>query len=263
METQKILENFYSNYDEDARLRSRHGMVEFLTTMRYIEKYLCPGMRVLEIGAGTGRYSHAIARMGYQVDAVELVAHNIEVFRRNTTSEERITVTQGNAKDLSAFESGTYDITLLLGPMYHLFTESDQNQALSEAIRVTKPGGVIFAAYCGNEASMVQFCFQRGMIRNEHYRALIDPVTFKAGSDPSELFQLYRQEEIDALMEGFPVTRLHYVGSDLATNYMRDAVDAMDDELFDLYLRYHFTVCERSDLVGASHHILDVFRRGE
>ena len=62
-------------------------------------------------------------------------------------------------------------------------------------------------------------------------------------------------------MNDLPVKRLHYVGSDLATNYMREAVDAMDDELFELYLRYHFAVCERADLVGASHHILDVFRK--
>ncbi len=261
METKKILENFYGNYDEDGRLRSQHGMVEYLTTMRYIERYLKPGMQVLEIGAGTGRYSHALARMGYHVDAVELVEHNIEVFRQNTVSGEEVTVTQGDARDLSGIEDNRYDITLLLGPMYHLFTEEDQKKALSEAIRVTKSGGVICAAYCGNEATLIQFCFQRGMIQNERYRSLIDPVTFKAGSDPSELFQLYRREEIDALMESFDVTRLHFVGTDLATNYMRDAVDAMDEDTFQLYLKYHFTICERADLVGASHHFLDIFRK--
>lgn len=261
METKKILENFYGNYDEDGRLRSQHGLVEYLTTMRYIERYLKPGMQVLEIGAGTGRYSHALARMGYHVDAVELVEHNIEVFRQNTVTGEEITVTQGDARDLSGIEDNRYDITLLLGPMYHLFTEEDQKKALSEAIRVTKSGGVICAAYCGNEATIIQFCFQRGMIQNERYRSLIDPVTFKAGSDPSELFQLYRREEIDALMESFDVTRLHFVGTDLATNYMRDAVDAMDEDTFQLYLNYHFTICERVDLVGASHHFLDIFRK--
>lgn len=261
METKMVMEQFYGNYDEDGRLRSRHGMVEFLTTMRYIEKYIKPGMRVLEIGAGTGRYSHTLAKRGYQVDAVELVEHNIEIFKANTSAGERITVTQGDARALSGFADDTYDVTLLLGPMYHLFTVEDQKKALSEALRVTKTGGVIFAAYCGNDATIVQFCFQRGMIREERYRSLIDPVTFKAASDPSELFQLYRKEEINALMEGFQVTRLHYVGSDLATNYMRSEVDAMDDEMFDLFLSYHFAVCERADLVGVSHHILDIFRK--
>ena len=73
MESDRYLVDFYETYEEDSRLASRHGSVEFLTTMRYVERYLRPGHRILEIGAGTGRYSHALARRGYQVDAVELV----------------------------------------------------------------------------------------------------------------------------------------------------------------------------------------------
>ena len=261
MEVLKILSEYYGSYDEDNRLRSRHGSVEFLTTIRYVEKYLRPGMRILEIGAATGRYSHFLARQGYPVDAVELVQHNIDIFKANTMSGEDVRIFQGNAKCLGMLGDNTYDITLLLGPMYHLFTVPEQLEALSEAIRVTKKGGIIFAAYCGNEATMVQYCFGRGMIKEQRYRDLIDPVTFKASSDPAELFQLYRKEDIDKLMSVFPVTRLHYVGTDMATNYMRQTIDEMDDELFDLYLRYHFAICERSDLVGASHHILDIFRR--
>lgn len=261
MEVLKLLSEYYGNYDEDQRLTSRHGSVEFLTTMRYIERYLKPGMRVLEIGAATGRYSHTLARLGFQVDAVELIQHNIDIFNAKTQPGEDVQIFQGNAKDLNMLGDNTYDITLLLGPMYHLFTVPEQLEALSEAIRVTKKDGAIFAAYCGNEATMVQYCFGRGMLKEQRYKDLVDPVTFKASSDPAELFQLYRKEDIDKLMSIFPVTRLHYVGTDMATNYMRQTVDEMDDELFDLYLRYHFAICERSDLVGASHHILDIFRK--
>ena len=261
MEVLKVLSEYYGSYDEDNRLCSQHGSVELLTTMRYVEKYLQPGMRVLEIGAATGRYSHALARQGYKVDAVELVQHNIDIFKDNILPGEDVRIFHGNAKNLDMLGDNTYDITLLLGPMYHLFTVPEQLEALSEAIRVTKKGGVIFAAYCGNEATMVQYCFGRGMIKEQRYRDLVDPVTFKASSDPAELFELYRKEDIDKLMAVFPVTRLHYVGTDMATNYMRQAIDEMDDELFGLYLRYHFAICERSDLVGASHHILDIFRK--
>lgn len=261
MEVLKLLSDYYGSYDEDNRLRSRHGSVEFLTTMRYVEKYLRPGMRVLEIGAATGRYSHTLARQGYKVDAIELVQHNIDIFKANTQPGEDVTIYQGNAKKLDMLSDDTYDVTLLLGPMYHLFTVPEQLEALSEAIRVTKTGGVIFAAYCGNEATLVQYCFGRGMLKQQRYKDLVDPVTFKASSDPAELFALYRKEDIDKLMAVFPVTRLHYVGTDMATNYMRQTIDEMDDELFDLYLRYHFAICERSDLVGASHHILDIFRK--
>lgn len=261
MDTIQALTEFYKEYDEDGRLQSKNGMVEYLTTMRYVEKYLKPGMRVLEIGAATGRYSHALARRGYSVDAVELVQHNIDIFKQNTEPGESISICQGNAKDLSFFADNTYDITLLLGPMYHLFTVEEQLQALSEAIRVTKVGGVVFAAYCGNDATMVQYCFGRGMLKEKKYQDLVDPETFKASSDPAELFELYRKEDIDELMSHFNVTRLHYVGTDMATHYMREVVDAMDDELYELYLKYHFVICERADMIGTSHHFLDVFRK--
>ena len=261
MEILNALTEFYSNYDEEGRLLSKHGSVEYLTTMRYIEMYLKPGMRVLEIGAATGRYSHDLARMGYRVDAVELVQHNIDLFKANTKPGEDITITQGNAKDLHFLRDNSYDLVLLLGPMYHLFTVEEQKQALSEALRVTKPGGILMAAYCGNDATMVQYCFGRGMLKEKRYQELVNPVTFKASSDPAELFELYRKEDIDALMEGFRTQRLHYVGTDMATNYMRSCIDEMDEALFDLYLKYHFVICERSDMVGVSHHILDIHRK--
>ena len=87
-------------------------------------------MRILEIGAATGRYSHALAQKGYCVDAVELIEH-IEIFKQNTTPGETVTITQGNATDLSMFEDDICDITLLLGPMYHLFTTEDKRKPLT------------------------------------------------------------------------------------------------------------------------------------
>ena len=261
METKEFLGNYYANYDEDGRLRSRHGMVEFLTTMRYVERYLQPGMRILEVGAGTGRYSHALARQGYHVDAVELLEHNIEIFRENTLPDEAVSVTQGNAMDLSAFDSDIYDITLLLGPMYHLFTPEDQLAALGEAIRVTKKGGIVVAAYCMGDASVLSYGFVRGKIHEILEKCMLDPVTFDTFSNPWDIFELYRKENIDALREQFPVTQLHFVATDGYTNHIRDTVDAMDDETYQVYLNYHFATCERADMIGYSHHTIDIFRK--
>ena len=51
------LENYYVNYDEEGRLASKHGQVEFLTTMKYIHKFIggTEKKKILEVGAGTGR----------------------------------------------------------------------------------------------------------------------------------------------------------------------------------------------------------------
>lgn len=261
MKTSNDLIHFYEEYDENGRLVSKHGMVEYLTTMKYIEKYLKPNMRILEIGAATGRYSHALAQKGYRVDAVELIEHNIELFKQNTIEGEPVTITQGNALDLSAFMSDTYDITLLLGPMYHLFTTEEQLQALSEAVRVSKKGGIIFAAYCMGDASILSYGFVRGEIYRIIEKCMLDLETFDTFQKPWDVFELYRTEDIDKLRSAFDVTQLHFVASDGYTNHMRETVDQMDEQMYELYLKYHFAVCERKDMIGCSHHTLDIFRK--
>ena len=261
MNDQDYLSAYYQNYDEDGRLASRHGSVEFLTTMRYIEKYLSDWAMIIEIGAGTGRYSHALAQMGYAVDAVELTECNIEVFRRNTLPDEPVTVRQGDARDLSDFDDETYDIALLLGPMYHLYTKEDAMQALREALRVTKPGGVVFVSYCMTDPSIIGYGFKKGHIHELLEDKLVDPVAFRAFSEPKEIFQLYRKSDIDEMMGQLPVSRLHFVATDGYTHHMPETVDAMDDATFDVYLRYHLVICELPELVGWSHHTLDVLKK--
>lgn len=94
---QDYVKEYYNAYDEESRFDRRFNAVEYITTMRYIEKYLRPGMRVAEIGAGTGRYSLALADRGYTVDAVELVQHNIDVFKSKMKPHQNVTIRQGDA----------------------------------------------------------------------------------------------------------------------------------------------------------------------
>lgn len=265
MTTNKYIIDFYNKYDEDNRLSTKHGSIEFLTTMHFIEKYIKPGDKIIEIGAGTGRYSHTLSRQGFSVDAVELVEHNIDIFRKNTLPDENITIRQGSALDLSYFSSNKYDITLLLGPMYHLYSTADKHQALSEAIRVTKPGGIVFAAYVISDGCLIDDGFQRGDIDVSLYikNGLIDRETFATKSKPEDLFELVRKEDIDELMSVFNTTRLHYAATDGSALFMREVIDKMDSTIFDLYLKYHLSVCERSDMVGFTSHSIDIFQKNE
>ena len=120
MNAKESMERFYAGENEEARLLSRHGQVEYRTTMRFIERYLQPGMRVADIGAGTGRYALALARQGCAVDAVELVESNLSRLRENARADKSIRAFQGDAIALDFLPSGAYDIVLLLGPLYHL-----------------------------------------------------------------------------------------------------------------------------------------------
>lgn len=170
---------------------------------------------------------------------------------------------QGTALDLSAFPDSKYDITLLLGPLYHLYSIEDKQQALREAIRVTKSGGVIFAAYVISDGCLIDEGFHRGNINVAEYikNGLLDAKTFAAKSEPKDLFELVRKEDIDELMDVFSTTRLHFVATDGTALFMRESIDRMDQDTFELYLKYHLATCERKDLVGITSHALDIFKK--
>lgn len=255
-----VVDFYTTRCDEEARLLSRHGQVEFLTTIRYVEQYLEKGNKIIEIGAATGRYSHYFAQKGFEVDAVELVEHNIEIFKSKTKPEEKITIRQGNALDLSEFEDNTYDITLLLGPMYHLYTVEEQKKALDEAIRVTKPDGFVFVAYCMYDPSIVGQ-FKRNEMQKLIDMGLFNPETLEAHFTPEGIFMLYTVDEIKKLTSDSQAERIKLIAADGYTNHIAETIDAMDDETFDLFLRYHFSTCERQDLMGYSHHTLDILRK--
>lgn len=256
------IEDYYNGYDEEGRLLSRHGQVEYLTTMKYIRECLAgvSEPKILEVGAGTGRYSVTLANQGYQVTAVELIAHNLELLRSKLDGSEQLTAIQGNALDLSALPDSAYDLTMLLGPMYHLYTREDKLRALAEAVRVTMPGGYILTAYCMNESTVIQYIFGQRHLQEVLERNMIMP-DWHCVSEPKEIFELARTEDIASLDAEFSVERIKLVATDGATNYNRELIDAMDDDTFAKWMDYHFAICERPDLIGASHHTLDIIRK--
>ena len=256
------LAEYYQNYDEEGRLLSQRGQVEYLTTMKYIRECLSgvSDPKILEIGAGTGRYSVTLAKQGLNVTAVELVTHNLDILKSKLDGSEPITVLQGNALDLSVLPDDAFDLTMLLGPMYHLFTRQDKLQALTEAVRVTKPGGSILVAYCMNEPTVIQYVFGANHLQEVLEADLLTP-DWHCVSDPKEVFDLVRTEDIASLDAEVPADRVKLVATDGATKYNRALVDAMDAETFGKWMEYHFATCERQDLIGASHHTLDILRK--
>ena len=253
--------DYYNHYDEDSRLtESRHGQVEYLTTRKYVDAFAKKTDKLLEIGAGTGRYSVTLAKEGYDVTAVELVESNLNILRSKLDGSEKIETFQGNALDLSFLESGSFDVTMLLGPMYHLYTHAEQVTALKEALRVTKPGGYILVAYCMNEATVIQYvfgCNSRNSLMDLHG---ITP-DWKCVSQPKDLFQMMRLEDIDAVNAEVDAQRVKIVATDGASRYIRDYLERFDGASFARWLDYHFATGERIDLIGATNHSLDILRK--
>ena len=192
---------------------------------------------------------------------MELVRHNIDIFNSLTQPGENVTIHQGDARDLSCFADDTFDLTLVLGPMYHLFEETDRRQALREAVRVTKKGGIIFAAYCMLDASILCYGFAQNQLNELIREDRIDLHSFTQIHSRLDYFCLDRKESIDALREGLCVTQLHFAAAEGYAKHIEAALAEMDEETYQLFLRYHRATCERADMVGISHHTIDIFRK--
>lgn len=252
------LEKYYNKFNEEKRLNSRHGTVEYVTSMKYIHAYLeqMEQPKILDIGAGTGRYSVSLANEGYDVTAVELVKYNLGILKSKNST---VKAYQGNAKKLKRFQNDSFDFTLLFGPMYHLFGLEEKVQALSEAVRVTKPGGIIMVAYCMNDYAVLRYGFREQHIKESMEEKRLTP-DFHVVSEEKDLYDYVRIEDIDAVNAKVPVERIKIITPDGPANYMRRTLNAMDEESFQLFLDYHFSVCERQDMLGAAAHTLDILR---
>lgn len=251
------IEKHYNKHKEELRLQRRHGQVEFAVTMHYLQRYLTPGCRILDIGAGTGHYTLALKGMGYEVDAVELVRRNIDVMLRQ---DPTVSVRQGDARDLGFIADETYDVVLLFGPMYHLMNEAEQLRALSEARRVLRTGGTLLVAYLQNEYSIVSYCFDDNRMAALMASGHVDE-TFHIRPDADELYNYIRLSDATRMNELLGLQRLTVFSPDGPTDYMRLKINYMTEENFQLFIRYVMQIAERPDLLGAASHLVDVVRK--
>ena len=224
----QILESIYGDGREETRLiRTRHGQLEYFTTMTCIERYAPNPCLTLELGAGTGAYSLALAKRGYSVTALELA-------------------------------DDTFDLTLCLGPMYHIYGKGGMDRVLDEAVRVTKPWGKILVAFLSVHAILYNNYLQR------------PPYNFQAGLEenfekdhktvrhfPEQGFTGFTLEEIDELFRDRNLGHSATVATDGMLELAEDRSDFyMSDDDFRLFRAYHILHCQDPELLGASSHLL-------
>lgn len=261
------LEQYYNKFHEEHRLTTRHGIVEFKTTLSLIldcvqkiknqKNKENSQIRIADIGAGTGRYSIELCHMGFDVTAVELVKHNLDILR---AKHENIKTWQGNAMDLSFLDDEVFDITLVFGPLYHLHGDENKLKALQEARRITKKDGFILIAYVMNEYSVITYCFKEHKMSEVLKKNGISKDYHILTTD-EDLYDYVRLDDIDRLNKKASFIREDIASADGPSDYMRRELNQMSEDEFAEFLKFHMATCRRPELLGAGSHIVDVVKK--
>jgi ubiquinone/menaquinone biosynthesis C-methylase UbiE len=153
------IERYYDQGREATRLASAAGELEFVRTQTIILHYIpSPPAFVLDVGGGPGAYACWLARQGYAVHLVDPMPLHLEQAKQASQEQPETpiqSIALGDARELD-HSDGSFDVVLLLGPLYHLTQRDDRITALCEAFRVLKPGGVLFAVGISRFASTLQ-----------------------------------------------------------------------------------------------------------
>ena len=256
-----LLVEHYNKFNEDKRLKSRHGEVEYRITMKYIHEYLeniGKDAKILDVGAATGAYSIPLAEEGYEVHAIELVKHNVA---RLKAKSDKVHAIQGNALKLGKkYEKEYFDLVLVFGPMYHLFSYEDKLKVIEEAKKVVKTGGIIMIAYLMNDYAIVKHGFMENSIKASVNNKKVD-INYNVMSTEEDLYDYSTLETIDKLVDDSLLNRLTIFTPDGPANYIRHVLRDMDDETYELFVKYVESIAEKKEMLGAAAHTVDVLRK--
>jgi SAM-dependent methyltransferase len=207
-----------------SRLDVRRG--EFHVHLHHLDAFLPPASRVLDLGAGPGRYALELARRGHRVLLADLSPEQVRIARERIAAEEETVrsriegVELLDARDLSPLADGSFDAVVAFGPFYHLKAEGDRQRAAAEAARVLRPRGFLFAAFLPRPywlgIALSSYLQQEGAppAMLDHLASFWETgslTRLKSGFLKTSHF--CRLEEIDPLLAGAGLSRLRLVAS--------------------------------------------------
>ena len=246
---EKIVCDYYDQTDEDGRLdKSRH---------KFADKD--KNFKILEVGAATGRYSIALAKEGFDVTAVDLVEKNIEILKKNCEGITNIHPMLGDATKLTGLEDDSFDVTLVLGPMYHLYDREDVDKAIDEAIRATKPGGIIMFAFISVFAFMYANHLDGNWKNGEKENFTED---YKIRHFKEQMFTGYDVTEFEALFTGMKTEYITTTGVDgfILSMEMNPEFEISDED-FESLKKWYLAFSEKRELLGSSTHLLYICKK--
>jgi ubiquinone/menaquinone biosynthesis C-methylase UbiE len=263
----KEIEAHYLQGGESERLSNEWGELERLRTQAILAAHLPPVPAViLDVGGAAGAYAFPLAKQGYEVHLIDPVELHLQQARAyaKASGVTLASITQGDARKLD-FSSSSADAALLLGPLYHLVERWDRLQAIEEALRVLKPGGVFFAVSISRFASLIDG-LSRGFFKDAEFRKIVEAdLTQGLHRNPTNRAEYFttayfhRPEEFAAEVAeaGFSDVKLISIeGPAWSTTSFRDTWNnaAQRQEL----LEFLSSIEDEPSIQGASAHVMAV-----
>lgn len=259
---QEIID-YYNRYDEENRLcKDNYHRTEFLVTLKLLAPYLEPGSRILDVGAGTGRYSVYYAERGFTVDALDLTPKHVDAIQDKIVRSglgQRLTAKVGDARDLSACQDEAYDAVLCMGPLYHLSGTDERLQCLNEVLRVLKPGGILAAAYLNRTGVYLHQVFLNPQtLLNEPPSRLFGKEDAMSGSGG---FTYLTPPEVERLFSQLPADKLEHAAADGVSAIMQETVNRMNGEEYAAWIELMTITNREAAHLGSGLHNLYVARK--
>lgn len=259
-------------YDGDPERewqRMARHRTEFAVTFRALEEHLpSPPARILDCGGGPGRYAIALAQRGYEVTLFDL---SPELLRsaRHRAEEAGVRLAgfeQGTATDLSRFAEAAFDAVLLMGPLYHLLDEEERRAAVTEAYRVVKPGGPVFAAFIARYAGhrdAAAYYPEQAAESPELYRRLADTGVLSPPEDGSVRFVAYfaHPNEVGPLCREAGLDVVTVLGVEGVVSGHEEAVNALTGAAWEFWVDTNYRIAQDPTVHGGCEHLLAVCRK--
>ena len=253
---------YYDKGNESARLSAGAGRLEFMRTQEIIERFIPERpLDVLDVGGGPGRYASWLADNGHRVEVVDPIPLHVEQAQAAGLASEL-----GDARELQRPDDSV-DVVLLLGPLYHLPVESDRRSAVSEALRVLRPQGLIFAAAIARFAALLDLLVNLEKLHEPGVFPMVEEsIRTGAFRGPGEagLFTtsyFHRPDELrqEISASGFEDVRVFHVEGPGALAPHLD--ERLDDPRWRETLLDALRLIEEDETMTASSHLLAVARK--
>ncbi len=262
-----IIERYYDENTQYEWERLERHRMEFAVTLRALADYLpAPPATVLDSGGGPGRYAIELTRRGYTVTLLDLAAGNL-AFAHERASEAGVVLdstVHGDATALPPLPHAPYDAVLLLGPLYHLRTETARRMAVAEAWRVLRPGGVLAAAFICRFAP-VRYAAQMqpawSVDRADELEEIITNGLNQPGTGYFIDAYFAHPTEVCPLMEAGGFETLNLIGCEGMVARIEEGVNTLSGAAWDAWVELCYRLGQDPSLYGAAEHLLYIGKK--